>query len=66
MNLKLTAVIAGLSLSCASVLAQPSIYYLWKHKDSAQTKCEPEAPSAAWTKVGGPFQDPNCKIPMPQ
>jgi hypothetical protein len=66
MKLTITTVLAGLGLACTAALAQPSIYYLWKHNSTGQTKCEPEAPSAAWTKASGPFQDPNCKTPMPQ
>jgi hypothetical protein len=58
--LLLAAALAG------TAIAQPSVYYLFKHKVSGKTICEPEAPDSNWIKVGGAFQDPNCTIPQPQ
>ncbi len=65
MKLKLALLAATVTLSCVAT-AQPSIYYLWKHQHTGQTACEPEALDANWVKVGGPFQDANCSIPMPE
>jgi hypothetical protein len=59
--LVLAAALAG------SVVAQPSVYYLFKHKVTGKTICEPDAPDANWVKVGTKaFQDPNCTIPQTQ
>ena len=56
---------AGLMLSGLSI-AQPSTYFLWKHKTSGQTLCNPDAPDANWIKSAGPFEDANCTIPQPK
>lgn len=65
--MKLTSMILAAALMLSGVaIAQPSIYFLWKHKTSGQTVCNPDAPDANWVKVGGPFQDSNCTIPEPK
>ena len=43
--LVLSAALAG------SVVAQPSVYYLFKHKVTGKTICEPDAPDAAYEKA---------------
>ena len=56
--------VLAVALASGLALAQPSVYYLWKHKTSGKTVCEPEAPDANWIKHAGPFEDPNCKFKM--
>ena len=63
MKRKFFTLLAAALLSSLA-LAQPSVYFLWKHKTSGQTVCEPQAPDAHWLKAAGPFEDPNCKFKM--
>lgn len=60
MKFRLAMLAATLALSTAA-LAQPGAYFVWKHKTTGQTMCEPEA-DANWIKVSGPYEDSNCKI----
>lgn len=70
--MKLKLALAAMSVALSSLAlsslatAQPSIYFLWKHKTTGQTLCNPDAPDANWVKTGGPFQDANCTVPEPQ
>lgn len=61
----LTSALA-LALLAGPALAQPSEYYLWKHKTSGQTMCNPDAPSKDWVKLSGPYEDSNCSILQPK
>lgn len=64
MKLKLTVAAAALLLAGLAV-AQPSEYFLWKHKVTGQTTCEAQvADEDAWVKVSGPYRDANCKRPV--
>ncbi|MBE0548254.1 MAG: hypothetical protein IH627_11515 [Rubrivivax sp.] len=65
MKSKLALFVIAISLSWVAA-AQPSTYYLWKNTVTGKTACEPESLGVNWIKVGGPFQDANCSIPMPQ
>lgn len=56
---------AILAMACGIAAAQPGVYYLWKHNTTGQTMCEPEA-DKNWTKVSGPYEDPNCQFPTKQ
>lgn len=60
MKTKAMLVVSAL-LASSLVAAQPSTYYLWKHKTTGQTMCEPDA-DANWVKVAGPYEDSNCRI----
>ncbi|MEI2418108.1 hypothetical protein V8Z80_18155 [Orrella sp. JC864] len=64
MKLKTLLLAAGLAFS-AGVLAQPSMYYLWKNPSTGQTVCEPESPGKGWVKVSEQvYQDLECKTPL--
>lgn len=65
MKRKLILIIAA-SLLSGLALAQPSEYYLWKHKTNGKTMCNPDAPDANWVKVSGPYEDSNCSIAAPK
>ncbi len=55
----------ALTVACALggiAYAQPSQYFWWQNKKTNQKVCEPQAPSADWVKLSGPFEDPNCSI----
>lgn len=56
----------ALGLLAGGALAQPSEYYLWKHKTNGKTMCDPEPPGRDWTKVSGPYEDSNCKVLLPK
>ena len=61
------SILAVLALIAAGALsAQPSIYFKWQHKTTKAVVCEPDPPSKDWVRIGGPFQDPDCKRPEPQ
>lgn len=61
------ALIAAAIAAAATVaLAQPSAYYVWRHKTTGKTMCEPQAPDANWVRVSGPYSDPNCTQPDKQ
>jgi hypothetical protein len=64
MKLKLTLAAASI-LMAGLAIAQPSEYYVWKNKGSGQTVCWPEMPADKWIKLSGPYEDPNCKIRIP-
>jgi hypothetical protein len=53
-------------LSAGSLSAQPSIYFKWQHNTTKAVVCEPDAPSKDWVRIGGPYQDPDCKYPEPK
>jgi hypothetical protein len=57
---------AALGLSALAAHAQPSAYFVWKHKTNGKTMCEPDADPTQWTRMAGPFQDSHCKEPLPQ
>ena len=57
---KLTLLASALLL-CTLATAQPSEYFLWKHKTNGKSMCEPDA-DANWIKVSGPYEDANCRI----
>jgi hypothetical protein len=61
----LTAALA-LGFVAGAAIAQPSEYFLWKHKTNGQSMCNPDAPGRDWVKQSGPYEDPNCKIKLPQ
>jgi hypothetical protein len=64
MKRKFALIASALTLAMAgAALAQPSLYYVWKNKDTGKTMCEPQADEATWTKVSGPYSDPNCSLP---
>ena len=58
------------ALACAvaagGAFAQPSAYFLWKHKTSGKTMCEPDADPKQWTQVSGPYEDVHCKTLAPK
>jgi hypothetical protein len=60
----------GTALACAvlagGVVAQPSAYFLWKHKTNGKTMCEPDADPKQWTQVSGPYEDVHCKQLAPK
>ena len=58
---RLAAVTAMLAL-CGIAWAQPSQYYLWQNKKTGTKACEPQAASADWVKLSGPYEDSNCTI----
>ena len=68
MKLKLTLAAAALALAgiAGTATAQPSLYYVWKHKTTGKTMCNPEAVDANWVKVSGPYSDANCSIKEPE
>lgn len=51
---------AAFAAASALAIAQPSAYFIWKHKTSGKTMCEPQAPDNNWVRVSGPYSDPNC------
>ncbi|GAP36556.1 hypothetical protein ABXN37_15535 [Piscinibacter sakaiensis] len=57
---------AAALLAAVSVSAQPSLYYKWQHKSTRVVACEPDAPGKEWTRIAGPYSDPDCKMPEPQ
>lgn len=56
----------ALGLLAGGALAQPSEYYVWKHKTTGKTMCDPEPPGRDWVKVSGPYEDSNCKVLLPK
>jgi hypothetical protein len=65
MKRKLILILAATLLSGLAI-AQPSEYYLWKHKSTSKTMCNPDAPDANWVKVSGPYEHSNCSILQPK
>lgn len=65
MNRTHALLLAGL-VAAGAAFAQPSLYFVWKHKQTGQQMCEPQAADANWIKVAGPYSDPNCSIPEKQ
>jgi hypothetical protein len=63
MKAKLIAVTAALAL-CGLAFAQPSEYYLWQNKKTGEKVCDPQAASADWVKLSGPYEDPSCSVPI--
>lgn len=64
--LRSTAAAMAVILAAAGAWAQPSAYFVWKHKLSGKTMCEPDADGAQWTKVSGPYDDSHCKQLSPK
>ena len=58
---RLVAATTALAL-CGIALAQPSQYFWWQNKKTGAKVCEPQAASADWIKLSGPFEDPNCSV----
>ena len=67
MNFKLTLAATALALAgiAGTATAQPSLYFVGKHKTTGKTMCNPEAVDANWEKVSGPYSDANCSIKEP-
>ncbi len=55
---------AVISIAVPAAWAQPTVYYLFEQKGTAKKLCDPQAPDESWVRIGGPFEDPNCTIPM--
>jgi len=66
LNPKRTLLAALALLLAGSLSAQPSIYFKWRHSTTHAVVCEPDAPGRDWVRVGGPYSDPDCKVPEPQ
>ena len=62
MKLKL-ALVATSFLMSSLAIAQPSVYFLYKHKTTGQTMCNTQAPdNTNWVEVSGPFEDASCTV----
>ena len=61
----LTVLTATTALLAASALAQPGgDWYLWKETATGKTICYQSPVGPGWVRVGGPFEDPDCKVPQ--
>ena len=65
MKARLVAIVAAIAVS-GLAWAQPSEYYLWQNSKTKEKMCEPQAPTADWVKLSGPYEDPNCSIVIKQ
>lgn len=50
-------------LFCASALAVPAPWYLWRSKLDGRTFCAQAFPGTGWEKAAGPYRDARCEKP---
>ncbi len=48
-------------LFCASVLAAPAPWYLWRSRIDGQVFCAQTSPGVGWQRVGGPYREAHCE-----
>jgi hypothetical protein len=60
------AILLPCLLVCASVLAAPAPWYLWRSRIDGQVFCAQTSPGVGWQRVGGPYREAHCeKAGMP-
>lgn len=53
------------ALMASGAWAQPGgDWYLWKQTSTGKTTCNQSPVGPGWERVGGPFEDPDCKVPQ--
>jgi hypothetical protein len=63
MKARFIAVACALALGGVA-MAQPSQYFWWQNKKTGEKVCDPQAASADWVQLSGPYEDPSCSVPV--
>ncbi|MCS4509337.1 hypothetical protein [Xylophilus ampelinus] len=54
-----------LALACATAaVGAPAPWYQWRSLQNGTRVCAQTSPGSGWTRVGGPFRDVNCSLPL--
>ena len=53
----------GLGLYCASLLAGPAPWYIWRSKVDGARVCHQTPLGPGWEVVAGPYRDSHCEKP---